>query len=247
MSCCLSLSVSTNKNNQTRSAANSSPSVSYIHKALSFFFLSSLCCIKLLRRNQHHLKRDEAEADGTNLIRRLCYSAKQLKDSGVTFVASSESDNPLDITFANGKLNITKLEIHDNTETYLRNLIYFEKCHHLGSSYFIDYVIFIDALVDTVEDVQVLVKNKILSNHLGSDEDVVNLFNNIGKKVPVSYEVYSDVSDALNRYASTRRNRWIAILRSKYFNHPWVILSVIAAIILFVLTLLQTVASFSNN
>ncbi|XP_021737831.1 UPF0481 protein At3g47200-like [Chenopodium quinoa] len=171
-------------------------------------------------------------------------TAKQLYDAGVTFVAG-ESENPLDVTFANGKLTISKLNIYDNIESQLRNLVCFEQCHYYEDTYFIDYIVFLDQLIDTVEDVQVLVKNNIIRNQLGSDDDVVKLFNNIGKNVIASCKnYYYDVSEDLNRYASTRRHKWMAILRSKYFNHPWTILSVIAAFMLFVLTLLQTIAAY---
>ncbi|XP_021757941.1 UPF0481 protein At3g47200-like [Chenopodium quinoa] len=207
--------------------------VSYCNK------ITDLNIFTVLRLRKRHLKAET----GYYSIRHLCYTAKQLKDAGVTFVAG-ETDNPLDITFDNGKLTISKLIIQDSTESYLRNLVYFEQCHYHRDSYFIDYIIFLDQLIDTVEDVQVLVKNKIFRNQLGSDEDVVKLFNNIGKNVIGSNKVYSNVSNALNCYASKRRHRWMAILRSKYFNHPWVILSVIAAFMLFVLTLLQTIATY---
>uniref|UniRef100_A0A803MJS3 Uncharacterized protein n=2 Tax=Chenopodium quinoa TaxID=63459 RepID=A0A803MJS3_CHEQI len=235
MCCCLSLSTPLRK--QPNANPITADSDSYIHKVVSLICPSSLCN-RLLKR---HLK---METDGEHSSRHLCYTAKQLNDAGVTFVAG-ETDNPLDVTFVNGILRMSKLIIQDPTESLLRNLVYFEQCRYYRDSYFSDYIIFLDQLIDTVEDVQVLVKNKIISNHLGSDDDVVKLFNNIGKNVMYSLRnYYYDVSDDLNRYASTRRHQWMAILRSKYFNQPWTILSVIAAIILFVLTLLQTIASY---
>ncbi|XP_021737830.1 UPF0481 protein At3g47200-like [Chenopodium quinoa] len=233
MCCCLSLSAPLH--NQPNTNPITADSDSYIHKVMSWICPSSL----YNRLRKRHLK---TKAD-YNSFRHLRYTAKQLNDAGVTFVAG-ETDNPLDVTFVNGILRISKLNIYDETESHLRNLVYFEQCHYLKDTYFIDYIFFLDQLIDTVEDVEVLVKNKIICNDLGSDDDVVKLFNNIGKNVIVSWKNYYDVSDDLNRYASTRRHKWMAILRSKYFNHPWTILSVIAAIILFVLTLLQTIAAY---
>ncbi|XP_021758169.1 UPF0481 protein At3g47200-like isoform X2 [Chenopodium quinoa] len=228
MCCCLSLSTPLRNQPNTNPTTDSD---SYIHKLLSLIYPSSLSN----RLHKRHLKTKTNDYHSTG---RLCYTAKQLFDAGVTFMAG-ETDNPLDITFDNGKLTISKLIIQDSTESSLRNLVYFEQCHYLEDTYFSDYIIFLDQLIDTMEDVQVLVKYKIVCNHLGSDDDAVKLFNNITKNViERRNNNYFDVGDALNRYASTRRNRWMAILRSKYFNHPWTIMSVIAAIILFVLTLL---------
>ncbi|XP_021737989.1 UPF0481 protein At3g47200-like isoform X2 [Chenopodium quinoa] len=233
MCCCLSLSKPLRNQPITNPTTDSD---SYIHKVMSWICPSSLCN----RLRKRHLK---TKAD-YNCNRHLCYTAKQLFDAGVTFVAG-ETDNILDVTFSKGKLTISKLKIQDTTESHLRNLVYFEQCHYYRDTYFIDYIVFLDQLIDTVEDVQVLVKNKIISNYLGSDDDVVKLFNNIGKNVLVLCKnYYCEVSDDLNRYASTRRHQWMAILRSQYFNQPWTILSVIAAIILFVLTLLQTIAAY---
>uniref|UniRef100_A0A803L924 Uncharacterized protein n=1 Tax=Chenopodium quinoa TaxID=63459 RepID=A0A803L924_CHEQI len=224
MSCCLTSSTPLHNQPNTNNRRSTDP--------------SSVFC----QHQQRHIK---IESDDDS-IGRLWYTAKQLIDAGVTFV-EGESNNPLEVTFTKGKLTISKLKILDSTETNLRNLVYFEQCHYDVDTYIIDYIIFLDELIDTVEDVQVLVRSNILSNRLGSDDDVVKLFNNIGKNVLFDssrYRNYSDVCRDVNRYASSRQNKYMAILRSKYFNHPWATLSVIAAFFLFVLTLLQTTAAY---
>ncbi|XP_021758172.1 UPF0481 protein At3g47200-like [Chenopodium quinoa] len=244
MSCCLSLSTPLRNESKIDQTVNSKLYIVYIHKAMSSCIRSSLLLLCNNRLCQRYVKKTREVVDGRNC--HLAYTAKQLKDAGVIFVAG-ESENPLDITFRKGKLEIAKLEINDHTEAYFRSMIYYEQCHYSEDSYFIDYIFFLDELIDTVEDVQVLVKNKIFSNYLGSDEDVIKLFNNIGKHLNLSCDYYySGVCSAVNGYASTRWHRWMAILRRNYLNHPWVILSVIAAFILFVLTLLQTIASYTD-
>lgn len=86
----------------------------------------------------------------------------------------------------------------------------------------------------------------ILDNQLGSAEDVADLFNKLTKNITYisSDFAFSDVSKDLKDYASTLWNRWKAILWSKYFNHPWAIISVIYAVILLILTVLQSITGF---
>ncbi|XP_021737861.1 UPF0481 protein At3g47200-like [Chenopodium quinoa] len=240
MSCCLSLNIPLRDPTQTNPLCNQlntnetvGDSVSYKHKAMSWVrSLSSLC----------FTKRENDEYD----IIHLRYTAKKLKDCGVQFVPS-ESENPLEITFSKGKLKISKLDISDVTESLFRSLIYFEQCHYSKDSYFIDYIFFLDELVDTVEDVQVLIKSKIFNNYLGSDEDVIKLFTKIGKHLNLTCKYYySDTCRAVNKYASTCCYRWMAIFRRDYCTHPWVIFSVGAAFILFNLTLLKFVAGLTK-
>ncbi|XP_021757943.1 UPF0481 protein At3g47200-like [Chenopodium quinoa] len=208
-------------------------SISYMHEAMSWVHsLSSLC----------FTKRENDEYDNIHLR----YTAKKLKDYGVKFVPS-ESENPLEITFSKGKLKISKLDISDVTESLFRNLIYFEHCHYSKDSYFIDYIFFLDELVDTVEDVQVLIKSKIFDNYLGSDEDVKKLFTNIGKHLNLTTSYYySDTCRDVNKYASTSWHRWMTIFMRDYCTHPWMILSVIVASIVFTLTVLKFVAGFTE-
>ncbi|KAI5354976.1 hypothetical protein L3X38_007871 [Prunus dulcis] len=65
----------------------------------------------------------------------------------------------------------------------------------------------------------------------------------IGVPIDVDNFYYAHVCDELNKYYSKRWNKWKAILRQNYFNTPWAAISVIAAVVLLILTLIQTVAS----
>ncbi|KAK1317827.1 hypothetical protein QJS10_CPA05g00249 [Acorus calamus] len=49
-------------------------------------------------------------------------------------------------------------------------------------------------------------------------------------------EIYREV----NKYCDLRRNRWRAMLVRNYFNSPWSFISVMGAVVLLILTLLQT-------
>uniref|UniRef100_A0A803MJS1 Uncharacterized protein n=2 Tax=Chenopodium quinoa TaxID=63459 RepID=A0A803MJS1_CHEQI len=172
-------------------------------------------------------------------------TAKELKAAGVTFVAI-DGDKQLDITYSKGKLKIPKLFIQDITEAIFRNIIFFEQSHYHLDSYFIDYMIFFDDLIDSPEDVQILVKSNIIEHWLGTDEQVATVINSIVKHISIYSRnfYYNEVCHKLIAFASKKRNKWKAILRRNYFNHPWSITSVIYLVILLILTVLQVYTGF---
>uniref|UniRef100_A0A803MJR5 Uncharacterized protein n=1 Tax=Chenopodium quinoa TaxID=63459 RepID=A0A803MJR5_CHEQI len=178
-------------------------------------------------------------------------SAEKLEVAGVKFKAS-ESKYLLDIRFSDGVLEIPRLTMEDSTEGLLRNILFFEQCRQFhdvsASSYFVDYVSFIDALINTREDVQILVQHGVIKNLLGSDDEVANVVNQLRKNIMINNHsfYYSDIAEKLNAHANTRRNKWMAILRKDYFNHPWSIISVVYLAILLFLTVLQVYTGFKH-
>lgn len=180
------------------------------------------------------------------------FSARELISAGVKFKAF-ESDNLFDIGFdrEKGELKIPKFTVHDGTEVVFRSITLLEQCHYDYNPYFIHYLVFLDRLIDTAKDVQILVDNDIMYNCLGSNEEATILFNNLVKNVPVgccsNHFCYHDLSKELNEYAKSRKNKWMAILKRKYLDNPWAVISVISAVVLLVLTLLQTIAAFTSQ
>ncbi|KAK2976209.1 hypothetical protein RJ640_023416 [Escallonia rubra] len=137
---------------------------------------------------------------------------------------------------------IPKLCIYDSTEPFLRNLIAYEQCspsirRHIITS----YAFFMDTLINTKEDVEVLEKAGVVENHLGASEDATRLFNTICKEVVLGEFTFWKQWHDVEEYCNSEWPRHLASLRRDYFSSPWVLISVIAALILFALTVLQTV------
>ncbi|KAK9682021.1 hypothetical protein RND81_10G044700 [Saponaria officinalis] len=176
-------------------------------------------------------------------------SVSNLRAAGVKFKASKKT-NLMDITFSKGVLQIPPITLWDTSESLYRNMILFEQSHIplLGSSYIADYMVFLDNLIKTPEDVQILVERKIIDNGMGSDDAVVSLFSGITIYVAMRKTFYYfDVRKALNEHANTKWNNWKATLKKEYFGHPWATISVIYALILFILTLIQTIGTFTTK
>ncbi|KAI3682557.1 hypothetical protein L1987_82619 [Smallanthus sonchifolius] len=141
-----------------------------------------------------------------------------------------------------GKATLTMpvLKVGDSTEKILRNLIAYEQssptCNHITS-----YAYAMDMLVNTSEDVAKLVDSGVVINEMGSNEEVANMINDICKLVLREDFFYNEQWETLYNYSNSYWPKNIAWLRSTYFSSPWSIIALFAGIILFVLTLVQTI------
>ncbi|XP_073263177.1 uncharacterized protein [Populus alba] len=95
------------------------------------------------------------------------------------------------------------------------------------------------------KDVEILVQNGILENGLPDNEAVASLFRNLSKENTLAIDTfyYSGLVEDLNKYCRKRRHKWKAALKQKYFDNPWTITSLVAATVLLILTIMQTVCS----
>ncbi|KAL8473034.1 hypothetical protein ACS0TY_030035 [Phlomoides rotata] len=171
----------------------------------------------------------------------LIHCVTELKDAGIKF-KRRKTDRFWDIRFKNGILKIPRLLIHDGTKSLFLNLIAYEQCHLDCSNDITSYVIFMDNLIDSPDDVSYLHYCGIIENWLGSDQEVADLFNRLCQEVvfDINDGSLSRLSEQVNRYYDHRWNAWRASLKHRYFNNPWSIISFFAAVILLALTLAQT-------
>ncbi|KAK1282546.1 hypothetical protein QJS10_CPB22g01292 [Acorus calamus] len=124
----------------------------------------------------------------------------------------------------------------------LRNLIAFEQCFPDTNNEVTFFADFMDALIDTPRDVKVLQDAGILKIGLSNPEEVTHLFNQLCSHVYYdnSGSYLLEVYNRVNCYCDSRWHRYRAVLAHDYFRNPWTIISVVAAVILLVLTFLQT-------
>jgi hypothetical protein len=111
------------------------------------------------------------------------YNATTLNYAGVQF--KTKSGNSLDIEFKNTELTIPTLYIDDGTSTLLRNLIAYEQSNRSAGSYFSCLAVFLDGLVDTVDDINILRHAGIIKQAKGGDQEVVDLFNSLTKELEI--------------------------------------------------------------
>ncbi|KAI3675317.1 hypothetical protein L1987_84906 [Smallanthus sonchifolius] len=180
-------------------------------------------------------------------------SAVELDRAGVSFKRARDTEWPLVMevklrrlpcfSFSWGKptLIMPELDINDFTELVLKNLIAYEQFSANVTQYITSYAMAMDMLIDTQEDIAKLVESKVLVNHIGSNQEAADMINNICKEVAwrdfFYFEQWKELESHYNGYWSKN----IAWLRRTYFNNPWNIVALLAGILLFVLTVVQTI------
>ncbi|XP_052208573.1 UPF0481 protein At3g47200-like [Diospyros lotus] len=173
-------------------------------------------------------------------------SATELNEAGVEF-KREETGNLFNIRFINGVLQIPRLCIGDYTEFPLRNLLAYEQYHLQGHQrkYVSDYIAFMNCLVNSPRDVQLLRHSKIIDSWVADDAAVYALLKDVYRFVLIAPKdfSYSQVCVKLNGHCRRRQNVWMANLMRNYFNSPWAFVSFIAACVLLLLTFIQTLFS----
>ncbi|MCD9645352.1 hypothetical protein HAX54_034208 [Datura stramonium] len=109
--------------------------------------------------------------------------------------------------------------------------------------------VFMDYLIDSNKDVSLLRQKGIIVNWMGDDKEVATLFNRIVKGVAVSvYDFYcKEVCKNASQHCNKPWNRMMANLRHNYFSSPWIGASTVAAILLLLLTTMQTILAFTGG
>ncbi|KAL4655067.1 hypothetical protein ACB092_01G424400 [Castanea dentata] len=185
-----------------------------------------------------------------SVVSKLLYSATQLQEAGVKFKVNSKN-SLLDIKFdsKHGVLEMPSLEIYEETIILFRNLITLEQSCYLDDAYITDYVVLLNFLIDTTKDMDLLCEKGILVNYVRDNNTATTAFNDLNNYLiwSVMNSDYVKICEELNAFYKKSWHRWKATLRNQYFSSPWRSASTIAAIILLVLTFIQTVFSIIQS
>ncbi|KAL3506263.1 hypothetical protein ACH5RR_031645 [Cinchona calisaya] len=177
----------------------------------------------------------------------------ELQRAGIKFEKSVGCDSWLDSKFKNGVIKIPPLVVGLVTKSVFKNLIAYEEYKFDPRSNWkcvTDYVVFMDSLIKSSNDVKKLRHHQIIENWLGGDERVCAMFENLGKNVffhstKFCYSrVFKDVNICTKQQWNVwiaQWNIWIANLRRTYFKTPWSVISFMAAVALLLLTCIQTI------
>ncbi|CAK9172963.1 unnamed protein product [Ilex paraguariensis] len=168
----------------------------------------------------------------------------ELQEAGILLKEAKESISFLDVRFTNGVLEIPSFVIEDLTENFFRNLMTYEQYCPATSPYVTDYIIFMNRLINSSKDVELLRRCGIIIDWFGNDVAVHAMLTNLAKNaMRMGKFSYSEVCKNLHLHCRRRRNVWMANLRRNYLNNPWAIISFFAAVLLLILTFTQTVFS----
>ncbi|KAL6215119.1 hypothetical protein ACLB2K_014550 [Fragaria x ananassa] len=186
----------------------------------------------------------EPQVGGTRNPAAICApSITELHRAGVKLKVRSIR-NLFSIRFENGILEIPKLTISDDSERILRNLAAYEQCHYWNKRIG-DYLDLLDSFINTPNNVELLVKYGIVTNVFGDGSEACSTINSLCKGVLGNYNdfCFATLYEDLHNHCKKPWNKWKANLRENYLNTPWAIVSVVAAVFLIILTVIQTVCS----
>ncbi|CAA0385435.1 unnamed protein product [Arabidopsis thaliana] len=178
-------------------------------------------------------------------LQRVIPTVTELRDAGFKFKLN-KTDRFWDIKFSNGYLEIPGLLIHDGTKSLFLNLIAFEQCHIESSNDITSYIIFMDNLIDSPEDISYLHHCGIIEHSLGSNSEVADMFNQLCQEVVFdTKDIYLsqlliEVHRCYKQNYSRKLNSLKTTLILKYLDNPWAYLSFFAAVILLILTFSQS-------
>ncbi|CAL5022883.1 unnamed protein product [Urochloa decumbens] len=169
--------------------------------------------------------------------------AKELEEAGIRFRKRKNAKTFLDIKFdfQSGVLEIPPLQLYDYSDALFRNLIAFEQTYP-GTRFDIStYSVFMNCLINTPEDMRILHLRGILVNMMNGKQDASHFFNRICSQVHFPSKNYLvKLMGEVSKYKDSRRHKWRAALVRDYFSNPWVAISVVAAVLLLGMTVVQT-------
>ncbi|KAI3834809.1 hypothetical protein MKW92_007623 [Papaver armeniacum] len=213
-------------------------------------------------RTSFHPDCNRPEQAQTENNSQLNHSATELQEAGVRFRINSvpqrepinkHIDPSFNIHFeqSTGILNIPPLQIDNNTVPLFLNFIAYEQCDRKAEPYFTNLFMFLDRLVNTAQDIEILHNREVINHALGSDQDVANLINKLSREIIYDADTchLRKHMNALNVYYNTYDSTnklyvWFKTLKRDYFNSPWTVASLIGAVLLLILTVCQTILAF---
>ncbi|KAG7968322.1 hypothetical protein I3843_08G149000 [Carya illinoinensis] len=211
----------------------------FVDLARAFLLPSSR---RLVPRNESNLARANHLYTETQLYKALVKF--KLHKAGVKFKVSS-SKCLLDLKFTNRTLKIPSMNLNNSIEAIYRNIIAFEQCHYPCDSHFTNYIVLLNFLINTTEDMDLLITKGIIINWLGSNDAVVSFINNLDTNVLYDKRdvAYCQLFQDLNAFYEDPKHIWKATFKQDYFSTPSKIASTAAAVILLLLTLGQFICS----
>ncbi|KAL3679531.1 hypothetical protein R1sor_022487 [Riccia sorocarpa] len=144
-------------------------------------------------------------------------------------------------------LLVPKLIMHDDTAPMFRNLGLYEQIKDDG--YFRrgdmrTYLYLMSSLLDTVEDVQLLINRGVIVNLLGSAEAVCKKWNHMfdGLYIPNDPPAYwVELQKKIRELERSKSNRWFAEFRDRNLSSAVIFASSIIFAVIFVATVGQTI------
>jgi len=147
------------------------------------------------------------------------------------------------VAFKNGCLFLPIMAQSEITESYICNMAAYEFWSTSGPFAFMNYMLLMAQLIKTPEDLSCLVDCNVIWTSLGTQQRIFQMWERLQSKLwfpAFSDEYLENIVEPINTHCASALN----VMRTDFYNtfcsKPWLVISVISAIILLVATLIQT-------
>lgn len=174
------------------------------------------------------------------------HNVSKLRRAGIKVrpTKSGNVDTFLAVRFLrHGVIEMPTITIDDFMSSFFANCVVFELCHYKSLKYFTAYTTLLDCLINSAKDVEYMSDHNVIENYLGTGADLANFINSLGKEASYdpSTSYLLDLFKQVNHYYENNWNVHWATFKHTYFSSPWTFISVLAAVVLLVLSILQAV------
>ncbi len=148
------------------------------------------------------------------------------------------------VAFENGCLFLPIMVQSESIESHICNMAAYEVWNTSAPFPFMDYLLLMSQLIKTPEDVSYLVDCNVIRAYLGTQERIFRMWERL-QSAAVYYQPYSDeytenIVKPINKHCASALNVMVTDFYNTFCAKPWLMISVISAIILLVATLIQT-------
>jgi len=171
-------------------------------------------------------------------------SVTKLSGAGIRF-ESCKSKCYLNLSFSRQVLKIPRFTVDDGTELLFRNMVALEQFHYPDDAYITEYALVLQYLVNTAKDVDILVRAGVMKNLLGDSDSAAERTKRLCRNIVLKdfSSDYVSLWQDLDTSYKSRRLKLKSTLRRDYCKSPWQTAATIAAIVVLLLSFVQTICS----
>ncbi|GMH03612.1 hypothetical protein Nepgr_005451 [Nepenthes gracilis] len=174
-------------------------------------------------------------------------SVVELSKSGILFCPSDGGISGINFDKEMNKFYLPAISLDENSEVIFRNLTAYEASNASGPLMFTRYTELMNGIVDTESDAKLLREKGIILNHLKSDKEVANMWNEMSKSIRLTKVPFLDeVIEEVNMYYDGKWKVKVGKLMKRYVFNSWQILTFIAAVLFLLLMTLQVFSALFN-
>ena len=141
-------------------------------------------------------------------------------------------------------LKVPAFEVNDETEGIFRNAMALEQCLYPSEAYICNYLVLLDYLISTRDDVELLVEKGIIVDALGSNKAVATMVNRLCLEIIEKNSYYEELARKIKEYYDKPWNRNMGSLRTVYFCDVWRGTATVVGVIVLFVTFLNFLRPF---